>query len=183
MPEGVVNVVTGFGETAGASLAAHPLVDKGRFHRVDRGRQAHRARGGGGNLKKGQPGARRQVAETSSSTTPRLTPWRGAAKRDLLQPRPVLAWPAPGCFVQQSRFDEVVEGRLRDRQVDQARPGHETRTPRWAPLVSDEQLRRVTGYLESGREDGATALTGGGPVGGHRLLRRANRADQHPAPT
>ncbi|HEY1667012.1 MAG TPA: aldehyde dehydrogenase family protein, partial [Trebonia sp.] len=33
------------------------------------------------------------------------------------------------------------------------------------PLVSDEQLRRVTGYLESGREDGATALTGGGRWG------------------
>ena len=33
------------------------------------------------------------------------------------------------------------------------------------PLVSDEQLRRVTGYLESGRADGATAVTGGGRFG------------------
>src|ERR1700722_956938 len=31
VPEGVVNVVTGFGETAGAALAAHPLVDKVAF--------------------------------------------------------------------------------------------------------------------------------------------------------
>jgi len=31
VPEGVVNVVTGFGETAGASLAAHPMVDKIAF--------------------------------------------------------------------------------------------------------------------------------------------------------
>jgi phenylacetaldehyde dehydrogenase len=29
------------------------------------------------------------------------------------------------------------------------------------PLVSDKQLRRVTGYLESGRSDGATAIVGG----------------------
>ena len=29
------------------------------------------------------------------------------------------------------------------------------------PLVSDEQLARVTGYLESGLADGATAVTGG----------------------
>ena len=29
------------------------------------------------------------------------------------------------------------------------------------PLVSDEQLRRVTGYLESGKHDGATARSGG----------------------
>jgi phenylacetaldehyde dehydrogenase len=33
------------------------------------------------------------------------------------------------------------------------------------PLVSDEQFQRVTGYLESGRADGATALTGGGRFG------------------
>ena len=33
------------------------------------------------------------------------------------------------------------------------------------PLVSDEQLRRVTGYLDSGKDDGATALTGGSRFG------------------
>jgi phenylacetaldehyde dehydrogenase len=33
------------------------------------------------------------------------------------------------------------------------------------PLVSEEQFQRVTGYLESGRADGATALTGGGRFG------------------
>jgi Aldehyde dehydrogenase family len=33
------------------------------------------------------------------------------------------------------------------------------------PLVSDEQFRRVTGFLESGKSDGATALAGGGRFG------------------
>ena len=33
------------------------------------------------------------------------------------------------------------------------------------PLVSDEQLRRVTGYLESGKSEGATAVAGGGRHG------------------
>jgi acyl-CoA reductase-like NAD-dependent aldehyde dehydrogenase len=33
------------------------------------------------------------------------------------------------------------------------------------PLVSDEQFRRVSSFLESGRADGATALTGGGRYG------------------
>ena len=32
VPDGVVNVVTGFGETAGAALAAHDDVDQGRHH-------------------------------------------------------------------------------------------------------------------------------------------------------
>src|SRR5207302_4959735 len=31
LPDGVVNIVTGFGETAGAPLAAHPDVDKVAF--------------------------------------------------------------------------------------------------------------------------------------------------------
>ena len=31
LPAGVVNIVTGFGETAGAALAAHPDVDKVAF--------------------------------------------------------------------------------------------------------------------------------------------------------
>src|SRR5262249_58180708 len=30
-PDGVVNILTGFGETAGAALAAHPDVDKVAF--------------------------------------------------------------------------------------------------------------------------------------------------------
>jgi phenylacetaldehyde dehydrogenase len=33
------------------------------------------------------------------------------------------------------------------------------------PLVSDEQLRRVTGFLESGVTEGATTVTGGGRFG------------------
>ncbi len=33
------------------------------------------------------------------------------------------------------------------------------------PLVSEEQFQRVSGFLESGRTDGATALAGGGRLG------------------
>ena len=33
------------------------------------------------------------------------------------------------------------------------------------PLVSEEQLRLVTGYLRSGEDEGATALVGGGRFG------------------
>ena len=33
------------------------------------------------------------------------------------------------------------------------------------PLVSEEQFQRVSGFLESGRADGATALAGGGRFG------------------
>ncbi len=41
LPEGVVNIVTGAGETGGA-IVNHPRHQQNRLHRLDRGRQAHR---------------------------------------------------------------------------------------------------------------------------------------------
>ena len=40
-PNGVVNIITGFGETAGAALAAHPGSRQSGIHRLNRSRQAH----------------------------------------------------------------------------------------------------------------------------------------------
>jgi len=67
-------------------------------------------------------------------------------------------------FVQQSRFDEVVDGVAEIAKSIKLGSGMEQGT-QMGPLVSDEQLQRVTGYLESGRADGATAVTGGGRFG------------------
>jgi len=67
-------------------------------------------------------------------------------------------------FVQQSRFDEVVDGVAEIAESIRVGNGLESGT-QMGPLVSDEQLRRVTSYLESGRADGATAVTGGGRFG------------------
>jgi hypothetical protein len=66
--------------------------------------------------------------------------------------------------VQQSRFDEVVDGVAEIAKSIKLGSGMESGT-QMGPLVSDEQLQRVTGYLESGRADGATAVTGGGRFG------------------
>jgi phenylacetaldehyde dehydrogenase len=67
-------------------------------------------------------------------------------------------------FVQESRFDEVIEGVAEIAKSIKLGPGMEAGTD-MGPLVSDEQLARVTGYLESGVADGATAITGGGRHG------------------
>ena len=66
--------------------------------------------------------------------------------------------------MQQNRFDEVVAGVVEIAKSIKLGPGMEEGT-QMGPLVSDEQLRRVTGYLDSGRDDGATALTGGARYG------------------
>ena len=67
-------------------------------------------------------------------------------------------------YVQQVRFDEVVEGVAESAKSIKLGPGMEPDT-QMGPLVSQEQLSRVTGYLDSGRAEGATAVTGGGRWG------------------
>jgi phenylacetaldehyde dehydrogenase len=67
-------------------------------------------------------------------------------------------------FVQRDRFDEVVDGVAEIAKGIKLGSGMEAGT-QMGPLVSDEQFRRVTGYLESGKSDGATALAGGGRFG------------------
>jgi phenylacetaldehyde dehydrogenase len=66
VPNGVVNIITGFGETAGAALAAHPGVDKLAFTgSTEVGKLIVQA--AAGNLKKGVAGTRRKVAGDHSA--------------------------------------------------------------------------------------------------------------------
>jgi phenylacetaldehyde dehydrogenase len=161
VPEGVVNVVTGFGETAGASLAAHPLVDKIAFTgSTEVGRLIVHA--AAGNLKK--------VSLELGGKSPNIV-FDDASPDAVAGAANAIFFNHGQCcvagsrlFVQQSRFDEVVEGVSEIAKSIKLGPGMNADT-QMGPLVSDEQLRRVTGYLESGREDGATALTGGGRWG------------------
>ncbi len=67
-------------------------------------------------------------------------------------------------YVQRGRFDEVVDGVAQIAKSIKMGPGMEPGT-QMGPLVSDEQFRRVIGFLESGRVEGATALAGGGRFG------------------
>jgi phenylacetaldehyde dehydrogenase len=67
-------------------------------------------------------------------------------------------------YVQQGRFDEVVDGVAQIAKSIKMGPGIEPDT-QMGPLVSEEQLRLVTGYMESGEAEGATALAGGGRYG------------------
>lgn len=60
-------------------------------------------------------------------------------------------------YVQQDKFDEVLDGVAAIAKSIQMGPGMEPGT-QMGPLVSDEQFRRVSGFLESGKADGATAL-------------------------
>src|SRR5271154_1402040 len=156
IPPGVVNVVPGFGETAGAALAAHPDVDKVAFTgSTEVGRLILNA--ASGNLKKvtlelGGKSPNIVFADADDNAI------EGAANAIFFNHGQCCV-AGSRLFVQRDRFDEVVDGVAEIAKSIKLGPGMDEST-QMGPLVSDEQLRRVTDYLEAGRADGATALTG-----------------------
>ena len=157
IPDGVVNVVTGFGETAGAALAAHDDVDKVAFTgSTEVGKLIVQA--AAGNLKKVslELGGKSPNIVFDDADTGAV---EGAANAIFFNHGQCCV-AGSRLFVQEDRFDEVVNGVAEIAKGIKLGPGMESGT-QMGPLVSDEQLQRVTGYLESGMADGATAVTGG----------------------
>ncbi len=161
VPDGVVNVVPGFGETAGAALAAHDDVDKVAFTgSTEVGKLIVQA--AAGNLKK--------LTLELGGKSPNIvfddaedTAVEGAANAIFFNHGQCCV-AGSRLFIHESRYDEVVDGVAEIAKSIKLGSGLDPDT-QMGPLVSDEQFRRVTGYLESGRADGATALAGGGRYG------------------
>jgi phenylacetaldehyde dehydrogenase len=161
IPDGVVNVVTGFGETAGAALAAHNDVDKVAFTgSTEVGKLI--ARAATGNLKK--------VSLELGGKSPNVvfddadpSAIEGAANAIFFNHGQCCV-AGSRLYVQQGRFDEVVDGVAEIAKSIKLGPGMEQGT-QMGPMVSDEQMRRVTGLVDSGIAEGATALSGGGRHG------------------
>jgi phenylacetaldehyde dehydrogenase len=162
-PEGVVNIVAGFGETAGAALAAHPDVDKIAFTgSTEVGRLI--AGAATGNLKK--------VSLELGGKSPNIV----FADADLAAAIPgsanAIFFNQGQCctagsrlFAHKSIFDKLVEGVAEHTKKFRIGPGIEPKT-NMGPLVSKEQLDRVCSYLESGAKDGARAVVGGHKIAG-----------------
>jgi phenylacetaldehyde dehydrogenase len=162
-PEGVVNIVPGFGETAGAALAAHPNVDKIAFTgSTEVGRLIVDA--ARGNLKK--------VSLELGGKSPNIV----FADADLESAIPgsaaaIFFNQGQSCtagsrlFVHKSIFDRVIDGVAQETKKFKIGPGIDPST-NLGPLVSKEQQDRVCGYLESGAEEGARAVVGGHKISG-----------------
>jgi len=161
VPDGVVNVVPGFGETAGAALAAHDDVDKVAFTgSTEVGKLIVAA--AAGNLKK--------LTLELGGKSPNIV-FDDAGDDAVAGAANAIFFNHGQCcvagsrlFVQQGRFDEVVDGVSEIAKSIKLGPGMDEST-QMGPLVSAEQLQRVTGFLDAGRTDGATAVTGGGRHG------------------
>ncbi|HUH63512.1 MAG TPA: aldehyde dehydrogenase family protein, partial [Terracidiphilus sp.] len=146
-PDGVVNIVTGYGETAGAALAAHPDVDKIAFTgSTEVGKLIVHA--AAGNLKKVslELGGKSPNIVFQDADIPSAIP--GAASAIFFNQGEVCC-AGSRLYVQEKQFDKVVDGVSQIASNIRVGPGMAP-TTQMGPLVSEEQMNRVCGYLESG---------------------------------
>ena len=161
-PAGVVNILTGFGETAGAALPAHPDVDKLAFTgSTEVGKLIVQA--AAGNLKK-------VSLELGGKSPAIILPdadldlaIAGAANAIFFN-HGQCCCAGSRLFVHRSVYDRVVAGVSDIAGKIKVGPGLDP-TTEMGPLVSNEQFGRVTGYIRDGREAGAKITVGGDRVG------------------
>jgi phenylacetaldehyde dehydrogenase len=161
-PDGVVNIVPGYGETAGAALAAHMDVDKIAFTgSTEVGKLIiHAAEG---NLKK--------VSLELGGKSPNIVMDDADLESAIPGASMAIFFNQGQCccagsrlFIEKKVFDKVVDGISQAASKIRVRPGLDPDSD-LGPLVSEEQLNRVCGYLESGFKEGAKATTGGSREG------------------
>ena len=157
LPDGVVNIVTGFGDT-GAALAAHDDVDKVAFTgSTEVGKLIVQA--AAGNLKKVslELGGKSPNVVYSDADMEAAIP--GAANAIFFN-HGQCCNAGSRLYVQKQIFDDVVSGVSDIANSIQVKPGTDPEA-QMGPLISDEQFSKVLGYLESGKQEGAQAAVGG----------------------
>ena len=158
-PPGVVNIVTGFGETAGAAIAEHPDIDKVAFTgSTEVGRIVMRA--ASGNLKR--------VSLELGGKSPNIIFADADLDAAAVGAASAIYFNHGQCccagsrlFIEQKAYDRIMPRLIEYSEKVTVGPGLHPDTE-MGPLVSHEQLSRVTGYLEHDRREGATVAAGGG---------------------
>ncbi len=161
-PDGVVNIVTGLGETAGAALAGHPGIDKIAFT--------------------GSTEVGKLIVRAAANDLKKVSLELGGKSPNIILDDADLETAIPGAasaiffnhgqcccagsrlYVHKKHFNKVVEGVAAAAAKIKVGPGLAPDTE-MGPLVSEEQLDRVMGFLRSGQSEGAKPLAGGGRHG------------------
>ncbi len=158
IPDGVVNIITGYGETAGAALTAHPDVDKVAFTgSTDVGRIILKA--AAGNLKKVslELGGKSPFIIFPDADLERTIP-AAAFAAFFLQGQNCMC--GSRLLVHKQVYEKVVEGVAAFAKNMKIGLGLDP-TTNIGPLISGEQLNRVQGFITAGQEGGAKLVTGG----------------------
>ncbi|KAB5514273.1 hypothetical protein DKX38_028179 [Salix brachista] len=158
VPAGVLNVITGFGPTAGAAIASHMDVDKVCFTgSTEVGRKIMQA-AATSNLK--------QVSLELGGKSPLLifddADVDKAADLALLGGEICVA--GSRVFVQAGIYDEFVK-KLKEKAKDWVVGDPFDPRSRLGPQVDKQQFDKILSYIEHGKREGATLLTGGKPIG------------------
>jgi len=158
VPPGVINIVPGYGETAGAALAAHPGVDKVAFTGSHFTGQSI-VKASAGNLKRVslELGGKSPDIVFSDADIEAAVP--GAAMAVFANSGQICS-AGTRMFVEQRIYDEFVDRVASFGSGLRVGNGLDPDT-QVGPLVSQQQLDRVTGYLSTGKDEGAKALSGG----------------------
>jgi len=159
-PPGVINIINGFGETAGAALVAHPGVDKIAFT--------------------GSAAVGKIIVKSAADTLKRVTLELGGKSPNIFFTD--ADWEAAvdgalfGVFINQGEVCSagsriLVENKIYSKFVEamaekakRIRLGAPLeRETKMGPLVSKEQYDRVSSYLELGKTEAKVAIGGGRP--------------------
>ncbi len=161
-PDGVVNVIPGFGETAGRALVSHPDVDKISFT--------------------GSTAVGKEIVRTSAETLKKVSLELGGKSPNIIFADADVDAAVRGAFNgifygkgevcnAGSRLfvEKSVHDRVMDKLLERARklqPGDplDSKT-RLGALVSKAQMDKVLGYVQIGQEEGAQPALLGGRVG------------------
>ena len=162
IPPGVLNVVPGFGKTAGQALVDHPDVDKITFT--------------------GSPGVGRQILKGAAGNLKRVTLELGGKSANIIFPdadvSTAVKAAASGIFFNSGQvcsagsrilahndiYDDVVEllaERAKTIRLGDPRDAATT----MGPVISETQMKRVLDYVAIGKHEGAQLATGGSRVG------------------
>ncbi|HEU4626367.1 MAG TPA: aldehyde dehydrogenase family protein [Steroidobacteraceae bacterium] len=157
-PPGVVNILTGNGETTGAALVAHPGVDKVAFTGSTQV---------GKIINKSATDTLKRVSLELGGKSPvivfpdvDLNNVVGGAANAIFFNSGQVCTAGSRLFAHKSVFDKVVEGVSAAASSIKLGPGLDPQT-QMGPLVSREQQERVLGYIDAGRREGASITVGG----------------------
>jgi aldehyde dehydrogenase (NAD+) len=162
-PDGVVNILSGYGPTAGAAIAQHPRIRKVAFT--------------------GSTQVGKLIMEQAAGNLKRVSLELGGKSPNIVFPDADFSKAIPGAlmgiffnqgqvccagsrlFVHKKVYDNFLADMTSYASKIKQGPGLDEST-QIGPLVSDEQFNRVCYYLEKGQEEGATPVVGGKPLEG-----------------
>jgi aldehyde dehydrogenase (NAD+) len=159
-PDGVVNVLPGYGETAGAALASHPGIDKIAFTgSTEIGKLV--AREAAQNLTKVSLELGGKAPNIIFADADMEQAVNGAMMGIFFNQGQVCC-AGSRLFIAEEVKDEFL-GRFKERAQKVKVGDPMDASTHMGPQVSEEQLNRIKGYVDIARGEGATVLTGGEP--------------------